>query len=134
VDSSWTHQQLYRIAFVEADEPTMQREIDRFKGKPQAKATLSLGQIRRSPELFERARVLSLRQGRKETAVSIINGQAQFDADTGIKKQARAPAELSLQMMPRRRRQLSLLANIGREPNAGRRIARRRATKPYATS
>jgi DNA-binding winged helix-turn-helix (wHTH) protein/tetratricopeptide (TPR) repeat protein len=108
VDSSWTHQQLYRIAFVEGDEPTMQREIDWFKGKPQetsllyyrAKAALSLGQLRRSRELFERARALSLEQGRKETAVSIINGQAQFDADTGIEREARTLAALSLRMMP----------------------------------
>jgi DNA-binding winged helix-turn-helix (wHTH) protein/tetratricopeptide (TPR) repeat protein len=108
VDSSWTHQQLYRIAFVESDEPSMQREIDWFKGKPQetsilyyrAKAALSLGQIRRSRELFERARELSLQQGRKETAVSIINGQAQFDADMGIDQEARALADLSLHMMP----------------------------------
>jgi tetratricopeptide (TPR) repeat protein len=108
VDSSWTHQQLYRIAFVEGDEPTMQREIDWFMGKPQetsilyyrAKAALTLGQIRRSRELFERARALSLQQGRQETAVSIINGQAQFDAEMGIEKEALAMANLSLQMMP----------------------------------
>jgi tetratricopeptide (TPR) repeat protein len=108
VDSSWTHQQLYRIAFVEGDEPTMQREIDWFMGKPQetsilyyrAKAALTLGQIRPSRELFERARALSLQQGRKETAVSIINGQAQFDAEMGIEKEALAMANLSLQMMP----------------------------------
>jgi len=108
VDSSWTHQQLYRIAFVEGDEPTMQREIDWFKGKPQesvnlyyqAKAALSLGQIGRSRELFERARALSLQQERKETAVSIINGQAQFDADTAINTEARSLANLSLHMMP----------------------------------
>ena len=108
VDSSWTHQQLYRIAFVEGDEPTMQREIDWFKGKPdesgnlyyQAKAALSLGQFRRSRELFERARAIALAQGLKERAVSIINGQAQFEAETGIDKDARAMANLSLHMMP----------------------------------
>lgn len=108
VDSSWTHQQLYRIAFAEGDEPAMQREIDWFKGKPQetsllyyrAKAALSLGQIHQSRELFELARALSLQQGRKETAVSIMNGQAQFDADTGIEKEAHALAELSLRTMP----------------------------------
>jgi eukaryotic-like serine/threonine-protein kinase len=108
VDSSWTHQQLYRIAFAEGDEPTMQREIEWFQGKPQeslnlyyqAKAALTLGQLRRSRELFERARTLAMQQGLKEQAVSIINGQAQFDADTGIDKEARAMADLSLHMMP----------------------------------
>jgi hypothetical protein len=62
VDSSWTHQQLYRIAFVEGDESTMQREIDWFKGKPQetsilyyrAKAALSLGRFA-GPENFSNA-------------------------------------------------------------------------------
>jgi DNA-binding winged helix-turn-helix (wHTH) protein/tetratricopeptide (TPR) repeat protein len=108
VDGSWSHQQLYRIAFVEGDEPTMQREIDWFKGKPQesinlyyqAKAALSLGQLRKSGELFERARTIAVQRGLKEQAVSIINGQAQFDADTGIDKEARALATLSLRMMP----------------------------------
>jgi eukaryotic-like serine/threonine-protein kinase len=108
VESSWTHQQLYRIAFVEGDETAMRREIDWFKGKPQesvnlyyqAKAALSLGQLRRSRELFERARAIAMQHGLKEQAVSIINGQAQFDADTGIEKEARALADLSLHMMP----------------------------------
>jgi len=108
VDGSWSHQQLYRIAFVEGDEPTMQREIDWFKGRPQestnlyyrAKAALSLGQLRKSRELFERARTIALQRGLKEQAVTIINGQAQFDADTGIDKEARALATLSLRMMP----------------------------------
>jgi eukaryotic-like serine/threonine-protein kinase len=108
VESSWTHQQLYRIAFVEGDETTMLREIDWFKGKPQesvnlyyqAKAALSLGQLRRSRELFERARAIAMQHGLKEQAVSIINGQAQFDAETGIEKEARTLADLSLHMMP----------------------------------
>jgi DNA-binding winged helix-turn-helix (wHTH) protein/tetratricopeptide (TPR) repeat protein len=108
VESSWTHQQLYRIAFVEGDETAMRREIDWFKGKPQesvnlyyqAKAALSLGQLRTSRELFERARAVAMEHGLKEQAVSIINGQAQFDADAGIEKEARALADLSLHMMP----------------------------------
>jgi DNA-binding winged helix-turn-helix (wHTH) protein/tetratricopeptide (TPR) repeat protein len=108
VESSWTHQQLYRIAFVEGDEPALRLEIDWFKGKPQesvnlyyqAKAALSLGQLRRSRELFERARAIAIQHGLKEQAVSIINGQAQFDADTGIDKDARAMANLSLRMLP----------------------------------
>jgi eukaryotic-like serine/threonine-protein kinase len=108
VESSWTHQQLYRIAFVEGDEPALLREIEWFRGKPQesvnlyyqAKAALSLGQIRRSRDLFERARTIALQHGLKEQAVSIMNGQAQFDADTGIEKEARALADLSLHMLP----------------------------------
>lgn len=108
VESSWTHQLLYRIAFVEGDEPAMQREIDWFKGKPQesfnaylrAKAALSLGKLRTSRELFERARAMALRQDLKEQAVSLLNGQAQFDAELGDDREARALAELSLRTMP----------------------------------
>ena len=79
LDSFWTHQILYRIAFVEGDEPAMQREIDWFKGKPQesvityyqAKAALSLGELRSSRELFERARAIAQQNGLKEQVVAI---------------------------------------------------------------
>jgi tetratricopeptide (TPR) repeat protein len=57
LDSWTTHRVLYMIAFVEGDEPSMQKEVDWFKGKPtesvgtyyQAKAALSLGELRASP-------------------------------------------------------------------------------------
>jgi hypothetical protein len=60
----------------------MQREADWFKGKPaesigiyyQAKAALSLGELRRSRVLFERARAIALEHGLKEQAVAITNG------------------------------------------------------------
>ncbi len=108
IDSSWTHQVLYRIAFVEGDDVVAQREIDWFKGKPQesantyfrAKAALSLGELRISRELFQRARDIALRQGLQEQAVAIINGQAQFDAELGDMPEARALADLSIRTMP----------------------------------
>lgn len=108
VESNWTHQILYRIAFVEGDQRAIQQQIDWFKGKPQeevnlyyqAKAALSLGELRRSRELFERARAMSLQKGLKEQAVSVLNGQAQFDAEVGDNQEARALAELSLRTMP----------------------------------
>jgi len=108
VDSFWTHQLLYRIAFTEGDEPAMQREFDWSKGKPQesvsiyyqAKAALSLGELRRSRELFERARAIAQQNGLKEQAVAILNGQAQFEADLGNTREARAIADLSLRETP----------------------------------
>jgi DNA-binding winged helix-turn-helix (wHTH) protein len=98
------HGILYRIAFAEGDGPGMQREIDWFKGKPvessgiyyQAKAALSLGELRRSRELFDRARAIALQNGLKEQAVAIINGQAQFEADLNNDREARSLAEQSL--------------------------------------
>ena len=86
----------------------MQREIDWFKGKPleswntydQASATLSRGQLRRSRELFERARALALQQGLKEQAASIAADQARFEADMGNGREARELADLAVRMVP----------------------------------
>jgi tetratricopeptide (TPR) repeat protein len=108
VDSFWTHQVLYRIAFVEGDGTAMQREVDWFKGKPQesvstynqAKAALSLGEVRRSRELFEHARLLAEARGLEEQALAMINGEAQFEADMGNSLQARTMAELALRTIP----------------------------------
>ena len=108
VDSFWIHSVLYRIAFVESDGPAMQREVDWFTGKPQesaityyqAKAALSLGDVRQSRQLFERARHLAEDKGRREQAIAIINGQAQFEADMGNTREARTLAELTLRNMP----------------------------------
>ena len=108
LDSWGTHQILYFIAVVEDDEVAMQREIDWFKGKPleslntydQASATLSRGQLRRSRELFERARALALQQGLKEQAASIAADQARFEADMGNGREARELADLAVRMVP----------------------------------
>ncbi len=108
VDGFWIHNILYRIAFVEADEPAMQRQIEWFKGKPQealliyhqAKAALSLGELRKSRELFERARAITQQSGLKEQVAAIMNGQAQFAADLGNAAEARALANLSLRETP----------------------------------
>jgi len=86
----------------------MQREIDWSKGKPQesvmnyfqAKAALSLGELRRSREHFERARAIAQQNGLKEQVVAIINGQAQFEADLGNVREARVMADLSLREAP----------------------------------
>jgi DNA-binding winged helix-turn-helix (wHTH) protein/tetratricopeptide (TPR) repeat protein len=108
IDSFWIHNILYRIAFVEADEPAMQREIEWFKGKPQealliyhqAKAALCLGEARKSRGLFERARAITQQSGAKEQVAAIMNGQAQFAADLGNAEEARAMANLSLRETP----------------------------------
>jgi DNA-binding winged helix-turn-helix (wHTH) protein/tetratricopeptide (TPR) repeat protein len=104
VDSAWTHQVLYDIAFAEGDESAMQREMDWFKGKSQegvaryyqAKAALSRGELRRARELFNSARDLVAQRGLKEVAVAIFNGQAQFEADLGRSGEVPALADAVL--------------------------------------
>jgi eukaryotic-like serine/threonine-protein kinase len=106
VDSFWVHSVLFRIAFAENDDTAMQRELELFKGRPQesaityyqAKATLSSGRVRQSRELFQRARLLAEARGLKEQEVAIINGEAQFEADMGNSREARALAERSFRM------------------------------------
>jgi len=108
LDNFTIHRTLYNIAFAEGDQPAMQREIDWFKGKPleswityhQASATLSLGEVRKSRELFESARAMALKQGLKEQAASITEDQAYFEADLGNGKEARTLADLALRMTP----------------------------------
>jgi DNA-binding winged helix-turn-helix (wHTH) protein/tetratricopeptide (TPR) repeat protein len=108
LDSWPIHAVLYRIAFAQGDGPAMQRETDWFKGKPtessgiyyQAKAALSLGELRRARELFQRAGAMAERNGLKEQAVAINNGQAQFEADLGNAREARTLADRSLSESP----------------------------------
>jgi tetratricopeptide (TPR) repeat protein len=108
LDDYIIHNVLYDVAFVEADGPGMQREIDWFKGKPaealgiyhQAKATLSLGELRRARELFERAGTLAQRNGLKEQAVAINNGLAQFEAELRNDREARTRADWTLRESP----------------------------------
>ena len=108
LDDMSTHSVLYEIAFVEADVPAMQREIDWSKGKPteslgsyyQAKAALSLGELRRARELFESAGASAQRNGLKEQAVAINNGLAQFEADLKNDREARTRADWTLRESP----------------------------------
>jgi len=108
VDSFWIHLVLYRIAFAEGDDRAIQQALEWFRGKPQesnftyyqAKAALSVGEVRRSRELFERARLLAEGRGLKEQAIAFLNGQAQFEADVGNTREARTLAELALRTMP----------------------------------
>jgi eukaryotic-like serine/threonine-protein kinase len=108
LDGLIIHNVLYDIAFVDGDGPGMQREIDWLKGKPaesagmyhQAKAALSLGELSRARELFERAGAVALQNGLKEQAVAINNGRAQFEADLKNSREARTLAERSLRESP----------------------------------
>jgi DNA-binding winged helix-turn-helix (wHTH) protein/tetratricopeptide (TPR) repeat protein len=108
LDSFAIHQVLYRIAFAESDEPAMQREIAWFKGRPQenlntyyrAKGALSLGEVRRSRELFERARSSTDQKGREEELAAMFSDEAQFEADMGNAQEARRLAELSIRLTP----------------------------------
>jgi len=108
LDSWPMHTVLYRIAFVEGDGPAMQREVDWFKGKPaesigiyyQAKAALSLGELRKGRELFQRAGETAQRNGLKEQVVVINSGLAQFEADLENNREARALAGRILRESP----------------------------------
>ena len=108
VDSFWIHLVLYRIAVTEGDGRAIQQALEWFRGKPQesnfayyqAKAALSQGEVRKSRELFEHARLLAEGRGLKEQAIAILNGQAQFEADMGNAREARTLAELALRTMP----------------------------------
>jgi len=80
VDSFWTHQLLYRIAFAESDASAIQRELDWSKGKPQestltyyeAKATLSRGSLA-GPESFLRPHARSLKRRGLESKQSLFS-------------------------------------------------------------
>jgi DNA-binding winged helix-turn-helix (wHTH) protein/tetratricopeptide (TPR) repeat protein len=108
LDDVSIHTVLYEIAFVEDDGPAMQRESDWFTGKPveslgiyyQAKAALSLGELRKARELFERAGDIAKRNGLKEQAVVINNGLAQFEADLKNDREARTLADRTLRESP----------------------------------
>jgi eukaryotic-like serine/threonine-protein kinase len=108
LDSWTTHGILFNIAFIETNQPAMQREIDWFKGNPleswmllyEASGAMSLGQLRQSRRLFERARTIALSQDLKELAAGITNDQAQYEADFGNAREARALADQALRMMP----------------------------------
>jgi DNA-binding winged helix-turn-helix (wHTH) protein/tetratricopeptide (TPR) repeat protein len=106
---NWSiHDVLYEIAFVEDNESDMQREIEWFKGKPtegwntrrQAMVALSRGELKKSRQLFERARAITLQQGLKELAAGFTEDQARYEADLENRREATVDADLALRMMP----------------------------------
>jgi eukaryotic-like serine/threonine-protein kinase len=113
LDSFAIHQVLYRVSFYEGDEPGMQREIAWFSGKPQenlniywrAKAALTLGEVHRSRELYERARANTPQQGREEELAAIFSDEAQSQAELGNAQEARRLVDLSLRLTPNSLRQ-----------------------------
>jgi tetratricopeptide (TPR) repeat protein len=113
LDSFAIHQVLYRVAFEEGDEAGIQREIGWFKGKPQenlntywrAKAAVTLGEVRRSRELFERARSSTPQEGREEELAAIFSDEAQSQAEIGNAQAARRLVDLSLRLTPNSLRQ-----------------------------
>jgi tetratricopeptide (TPR) repeat protein len=107
-DGLGVHNSLYMIAFVEDDEPSMNREVEWFKGKPvecwnlnhQAWVAASRGQLHLARELFERSRAAALRQELKNYAASTTNDEAQVEAEFGNARNAHADVDLSLRLMP----------------------------------
>jgi tetratricopeptide (TPR) repeat protein len=108
LDNHVTHRVLYRIALMEEDAKSAQREKDWSKTSPveslfmiqDAEYTLSLGRIREGSRLFEEARANALEKQPKELAGSITLDEAQYYADLGLSKEARALSEEALRLMP----------------------------------
>jgi DNA-binding winged helix-turn-helix (wHTH) protein/tetratricopeptide (TPR) repeat protein len=108
LDNHVTHRVLYRIALMEGDEKSAQREKDWSQTSPveslfmiqNAEYALSLGRIREGSRLFEEARANALAKQPKELAGSITLDEAQYYADLGRYKEARVLSEEALRLMP----------------------------------
>ena len=107
-DGLGVHNSLYQIAFVEDDEPAMNREMEWFKGKPvecwnlnhQAWVAASRGRLHAARELFERAHTAAMKQELKDYAVTTVNDEAQMDAELGNARETRAEVDIALRFMP----------------------------------
>jgi tetratricopeptide (TPR) repeat protein len=108
LDSWTTHAILVNVAFIQANESAVHQEIGWFKGNPlegwilfyEASGAMSLGQVRKSRELFNRARAIAVRQDLKELSAGMADDQAQYEADLGNALEARTLADQALRMMP----------------------------------
>ena len=115
-DSGDIHATLLNLAFVNGDEPEIQRQLDRIEinakldpGSLNQRAWMAFarGQAGKGRDLFERSRVASLQQGNdspensKDYAAFSSANEAQLEVELGNVRQARAKAELALRLMPR---------------------------------
>ena len=107
LESLRMHQNLYRIAFVQGDAATMQKEVDSAKGKPeeyaaqgwQADSAVFSGQLRRAREFSNTAIELAQQRDLKETAAQLAAGvavrNAQFRDCSTVKQQTAKALNLS---------------------------------------
>jgi DNA-binding winged helix-turn-helix (wHTH) protein/tetratricopeptide (TPR) repeat protein len=102
------HEMLWKFAFMDGDEPGMQRELDWQKGKGvealmltyEGETFLSFGQVSKSREIIERARSAALQHDQKETAASITTTQALDEADLGDYEHTSAWGDFALHTAP----------------------------------
>jgi len=103
LDSVELHDLLYEIAFAEADQAAMQRELDWSKGKPgeerilydAAWAATATGRVKLGRSLFQKARDRTLANDFKEYAAATAVDEAQFNAEFGNSAQAQASVALA---------------------------------------
>jgi DNA-binding winged helix-turn-helix (wHTH) protein/tetratricopeptide (TPR) repeat protein len=108
LDGWGTHEILWAVAFVEGDEPGMQRELEWYKGNPmeswlaqhEAGSWMSLGQLRRSRAEYDRAGSLALKQDMKELAAEITLDEGEYEADLEYPQRARSLADQALRLAP----------------------------------
>jgi len=100
-DSTYTHQVLFKLAFLRRDKAAMLRETEWAHGKDtendmlitQAFAMMSAGRVREARHLFEQAWAASERAGLVESAAYSRASAALAEADFDNLKEARSEAE-----------------------------------------
>ena len=115
-DSGDIHGTLFNLAFVDGDQPEIQRQRDWVKINEdpnpgflntEAWMAFAQGQAGKGRDLFERSRAASLQQGNdtpvnsKDYAAFSSANEAQLEVELGNVREARAKAELALRLMPR---------------------------------
>src|SRR5215469_10767047 len=97
----WTfpagHLILYQIAFLQNEEPAMQRQLEALKGKPyepivllfQAQGQCSKGKLRNARRTYQQSSNLAQRLGLKELAGGLRDSEAACDAYLGDEAAAR---------------------------------------------
>ena len=94
------HLILYQIAFLQHEEPAMQRQLEALKGKPyepivllfQAQGQCSKGKLRNARQTYQQSSNLAQRLGLKELAAGLRVSEAACDAYLGDEAAARKSA------------------------------------------
>jgi eukaryotic-like serine/threonine-protein kinase len=97
---------LYQVAFVQNDEPAMQRQLDALKGKPfepiillfEAQGQCSKAMLRKARQTYEQSSNLAQRLGLKEFSAGLHVSEAACNADLGDDTAARNGAAEAIAM------------------------------------
>jgi serine/threonine protein kinase/Flp pilus assembly protein TadD len=109
MDSGQVHDNLLRLAYIQGDNTTIQKEIQWAAGRPdemnslalQATAARNLGQRRSARELSRRAADMARRRDLNGVAAGSVAGGALWDAMVGDCGSARAEAHAALALVDR---------------------------------